>query len=180
MSVLDHKAKMIDGSEVDLKQYEGKLVLVVNTASRCKLTPQLRDLEYLHKKYKVRGLVVLGFPCNQFANQENGEAHEIDSYYRGKFGVTFPIFDRVEVNGKDAHPFFEALRSKAKGFMGSTGIKWNFTKFLVAPNGKVERWASPTNPRAMEKRIEELLPEAPKADRKRPVLRRRRVSAPRP
>ncbi|MEO5852518.1 MAG: glutathione peroxidase [Nocardioides sp.] len=139
----DFKATSIDGREVDLADYDGKVVLVVNTASQCGFTPQYAGLQELHDSYTDQGFAVLGFPCDQFGNQEPGEDAEIASFCERNFGVTFPLFAKVEVNGDDAHPLFEWLRSEKGGLLGSK-IKWNFTKFLVGKDGQVVKRYAPT------------------------------------
>nr|WP_297168306.1 glutathione peroxidase [uncultured Dysgonomonas sp.] len=145
------------GSDVDLSQYRGKVLLIVNTASKCGFTPQYKGLEYLYQKYKERGLVVLGFPCNQFANQEPANDDEIASFCELNFGVTFPLMKKVDVNGKAASPVYKFLKRKAGGFLFS-GIKWNFTKFLVSRDGEtVKRFSSVTKPEYLEKYILPLI-----------------------
>jgi glutathione peroxidase len=152
-----------DGKEKELKSYEGQVVLVVNTASKCGFTPQYKGLEALYKKYKDRGFVVLGFPCDQFAHQEPGNDAEIASFCELNFGVTFPLMSKIEVNGAGTHPVFEFLKSKAPGTIGRA-IKWNFTKFLVGRDGRaVLRFAPTTDPEKLEKDIEEALSRAPAA-----------------
>lgn len=128
-----------------MEEFRGKTLLVVNTASKCGLTPQYEGLEKLYKKYKEKGLVVLGFPCNQFANQEPGDEQSIAEGCLVNYGVTFPMFAKVEVNGKNAHPIFVFLRSKLRGFLGGR-IRWNFTKFLVDPSGRPLKRFSPGTP----------------------------------
>ena len=159
MSTLhDFAANGLDGKNIDLKQYKGKVVLVVNTASKCGLTPQYAGLEALHEKYGKRGLAVLGFPCNQFAAQEPGTAEEIGEFCQNNYGVTFQMFDKVEVNGDGAHPLYKWLTQAAPGLLGSEAIKWNFTKFLVGPEGRVvKRYAPQTEPAKLESDIDKLL-----------------------
>jgi len=159
MSTLhDFSANGLDGKNIDLKRYQGKVVLVVNTASKCGLTPQYAGLEALHEKYGKRGLEVLGFPCNQFAGQEPGSAGEIGAFCQKNYGVSFQMFDKVEVNGEGAHPLYKWLAQAAPGLLGSEAIKWNFTKFLVRPDGTVvKRFAPQTEPAKLEGDIEELL-----------------------
>jgi len=140
----DFKATSIDGREVDLADYDGKVVLVVNTASQCGFTPQYAGLQELHDSYTAQGFAVLGFPCDQFGNQEPGDDAEIASFCERNFGVTFPLFAKVDVNGEDAHPLFEWLRSEKGGLLGSK-IKWNFTKFLVGKDGQVVKRFAPTS-----------------------------------
>jgi len=145
------------GKQVPMRTYEGKVVLVVNTASKCGFTPQYKGLETLYKKYRDRGLVVLGFPCDQFAHQEPGTDAEIASFCQLNFGVTFPLMSKVEVNGKRTHPVFEFLKAKTAGILGGA-VKWNFTKFLVGRDGKkVRRFSPATEPEKLERDIEEAL-----------------------
>jgi len=146
-----------DGKELNLGDYSGKVLLVVNTASKCGFTPQYKGLEELHRKYKDRGLVVLGFPCDQFAHQEPGEDSEIAAFCQRNFGVSFPLMSKVEVNGAGTHPVFAFLKSRAPGAIGGA-VKWNFTKFLVRRDGKtVTRYAPTTEPESLEKDIEAAL-----------------------
>ncbi|SDD68482.1 glutathione peroxidase [Sphingomonas sp. YR710] len=157
-SIYDFSAKAIDGSEVRLDHYRGKALLIVNTASKCGFTPQYEGLEKLHEELSDRGLAILGFPCNQFGQQEPGSAEEIASFCRLTYDVKFPMFARIDVNGADAHPLYTWLKSQAKGLLGSEGIKWNFTKFLVDRDGKViDRYAPTTKPEAIRADIEKLL-----------------------
>jgi glutathione peroxidase len=151
-------AKANDGREFPFASLEGKVVLVVNTASKCGFTPQYKGLEELYRKYKDRGLVVLGFPCDQFAHQEPGSDAEVASFCQLNFGVSFPLMSKVEVNGKGTHPVYAYLKSKApRSLLGST-IKWNFTKFLVAKDGgAVSRFAPTVEPSELEKDIEAAL-----------------------
>ena len=161
MSVLNCEAVRLDGSEESLNQYSGKVVLVVNTASKCGFTPQYEALEGLYKTYKDQGLEVLGFPCDQFGGQEPGDHGEIASFCQKNYGVTFPMFQKIEVNGKNAHPFFESLKKAAPGLLGSKAIKWNFTKFLLNKKGEVvERYAPTADPKSFKDAIEQLLDEA--------------------
>ncbi len=157
MNFYDFDAQTIQGKIQSMSSYQGKVVLVVNTASQCGLTPQFAGLEELHKKYHDKGLVVLGFPCNQFGNQDPGNAQEIEEFCQLNYGVSFPMFDKVEVNGPAAHPLFKYLKSKLGGWFGSS-IKWNFTKFIVDKHGKpVKRFSPTTNPAKMEALIQKLL-----------------------
>jgi glutathione peroxidase len=150
--------KAADGGQTTLSAYAGQVLLIVNTASKCGFTPQYEGLEALHRKYKDRGLAVLAFPCNQFGAQEPGDAAEIASFCRLTYDVTFPVFGKIDVNGEDTAPLFRHLKSSAKGVLGSEGIKWNFTKFLVDRDGRVvERYAPTTKPEALAKDIEKLL-----------------------
>ncbi|WP_066643214.1 glutathione peroxidase [Serinicoccus hydrothermalis] len=154
----DFEAETLTGDQQDLGDYAGRAVLVVNTASRCGFTPQLEGLEHLHSELADRGLVVLGFPYNQFGNQEPGDAQEIGEFCQRNYGVSFPMFAKVDVNGDDAHPLFAWLRSQKKGLLGGR-IKWNFTKFLIAPDGSVVgRYAPTTDPLAIRADIEKVLP----------------------
>lgn len=153
----DLKALRNDGTELDFASLAGKAVLVVNTASKCGYTPQYTGLEALWKTYGERGLVVLGFPCDQFAHQEPGSDAQIAEFCSLNFGVTFPLMAKVSVNGKDAHPVFEYLKNEAPGLIGKA-VKWNFTKFLVARDGRtVTRFAPDFEPAKMEGAIEEAL-----------------------
>lgn len=154
----DLSAPLLDGKAQDFSAYKGKVVLVVNVASKCGFTPQYTGLEALWKKYKDRGLVILGFPCNQFGQQEPGDAQEIASFCSLTYPVSFPLFAKVEVNGDGTHPVYRHLKSEAPGVLGTEGVKWNFTKFLVDKKGKVvSRYAPTTTPDALEKDIEKLL-----------------------
>ncbi|MDP1878335.1 MAG: glutathione peroxidase [Actinomycetota bacterium] len=145
------------GQEVSLSQFEGQPILVVNTASKCGFTPQYDGLQKLHEEFKDRGLVVLGFPCDQFGHQEPGDDEQIDEFCRINFGVDFPLSTKIDVNGSDTHPVFAFLKDHTSGLLGSS-IKWNFTKFLVAPDGTtVTRFNPQTSPEALEPDIEALL-----------------------
>jgi glutathione peroxidase len=140
----------IDGSSGTLADYDGKVLLIVNTASKCGFTPQYKGLEALWKQFGDQGLVILGFPCNQFGAQEPGSEDDIASFCELNYGVTFPLFAKVDVNGPSAHPLFQALKAAAPGLLGSEGIKWNFTKFLVSRDRtRVERFAPTTSPEAI-------------------------------
>ncbi|MGC9151536.1 MAG: glutathione peroxidase [Microbacter sp.] len=151
------QAKLLDGQEVSMKNYEGKVVLIVNTASKCGFTPQYEGLEALYKKYADQGFVILGFPCNQFANQEPGNAQEIASFCHTTYGVTFPMFEKIDVNGVNATPLYKWLKQVLPGTMGNA-IKWNFTKFLLDRHGNpVKRYAPQVKPESIEKDIEALL-----------------------
>jgi glutathione peroxidase len=157
-TVYDFSAKTIDGKSRKLSDYKGKVLLVVNTASKCGFTPQYKGLEALYEKYKSKGLVVLGFPSNQFGQQEPGPDDEIAEFCEMNFGVTFPLFSKVDVNGDAAHPLFKYLTSTKKGLLGSEAIKWNFTKFLIGRDGNVvERYAPTTKPEDLEGDIERVL-----------------------
>ena len=156
-TVHDFSAQLADGSEVSLGDYKGKVLLIVNTASKCGFTPQYEDLERVHAEYKDRGFSVLAFPCNQFGAQEPGSREEIVQFCETRFGTTFPLFDKIEVNGDNAHPLYEFMKDKARGLMGSKSIKWNFTKFLVDAEGNVvARYGSQTKPGAIEADIKAL------------------------
>ncbi|MBP5323098.1 MAG: glutathione peroxidase [Bacteroidaceae bacterium] len=155
--IYDFKALTSKGAELDFSQFEGKVLLIVNTASKCGFTPQFAGLEELNQKYKDKGLVVIGFPCNQFAHQDPGTDEEISGFCQLNYGVTFQIMKKVDVNGKDAHPIFNYLKKETGGLFGSA-IKWNFTKFLVSRDGNtIKRFAPTTAPKDIEKDIEELL-----------------------
>jgi glutathione peroxidase len=153
----DFKATALDGHEQDLADYQGKVVLVVNTASQCGLTPQFSGLESLYEKYVDEGLVVLGFPCNQFAGQEPGNADEIGAFCQQNYGVSFPMFDKIEVNGENTHPLYQWLKTEKGGILGDA-IKWNFTKFLVGRDGQViKRYSPTTEPEKIASDIEDAL-----------------------
>ena len=150
----DLKATSLDGKEIKMDLYKGKTVLVVNTASKCGLTPQYEGLEKLYEKYKDKGFEILGFPCNQFGNQEPGDEKSISEGCLINYGVTFQMFSKIDVNGEDAHPIFKYLKSKLKGFPGSK-IKWNFTKFLIDSTGKpIKRFGPTTKPEIIDKKLE--------------------------
>ena len=158
MSLFDYTVKAIDGTEISLREYQGRPLLIVNTASKCGFTPQYEGLEKLYQKLKDRGFLVLGFPCNQFGGQEPGSEEEIKSFCELTYKTTFPLFAKVDVNGENAHPLFEFLKKEKKGLLGTEGIKWNFTKFLVDKDGEVvERYAPNTAPADIEKDILALL-----------------------
>ena len=158
MSLYDFSAETLDGQPAPLREYQGKVVLIVNTASKCGFTGQYAGLEALYRKYRDRGLVVLGFPCNQFGKQEPGDAAEIASFCSLTYDVDFPMMKKIEVNGPKAHPLYAYLKKAKKGFLGSEGIKWNFTKFLVDRQGQVVgRFAPTVEPKALEGEIEALL-----------------------
>jgi glutathione peroxidase len=157
-TIYDFSAKTLDGKPTDLRDYAGKPLLVVNTASKCGFTPQYAGLEELHRRYSERGLVVLGFPCNQFGEQEPGSAAEIGAFCQKNYGVSFPMFEKIDVNGEGAHPIYRWLTDNARGILGTQRIKWNFTKFLLDRNGAIVARFSPlTKPEALTKRIEALL-----------------------
>ncbi|WP_136418842.1 MULTISPECIES: glutathione peroxidase [Oxalobacteraceae] len=159
-TVYDFNATSLDGKPVDLKKYRGKVLLIVNTASNCGFTPQYKGLEAVYEQFKDKGVEVLGFPCNQFGAQEPGTADEIGAFCEKNYGVSFPLFDKIDVNGANAHPLFKHLKSEARGLMGSEAIKWNFTKFLVRKDGTVyKRYAPQTEPKELMRDIEKLLAE---------------------
>ena len=143
MNFYNFSANKMNGQEVKMEEYKGKVVLIVNTASKCGLTPQFDELEELYKKYKDQGLEILGFPCNQFAKQDPSSNDEIHSFCKLNYGVTFTMFEKVDVNGENAHSLYKYLKSEAKGLL-SKEIKWNFTKFLINTEGEVVRRYSPT------------------------------------
>jgi glutathione peroxidase len=150
-SIYDFSAKSIDGTEQSLATYRGNTLLIVNVASKCGFTPQYEGLEALYRKYRDRGLVVLGFPCDQFGHQEPGDENEIKSFCTLHYDVTFPLFAKIDVNGDHAHPLYEHLKHQAKGMLGTEAIKWNFTKFLVDRNGNVvQRFESAVTPDSTE------------------------------
>ncbi|MCL1144320.1 glutathione peroxidase [Shewanella gaetbuli] len=150
--------KDIQGNDIHMNTFAGKVILIVNTASKCGFTPQYQALETLYQKYKQQGLVVLGFPCNQFGQQEQGNESEISEFCELNFGVTFPMFSKIEVNGDNTSPIYQYLKKSAKGILGSQSVKWNFTKFLVDKNGTViERYAPTTKPEDLEEKIKSLL-----------------------
>ncbi len=153
----DAEVRTLAGETVDLSMIRGKVALIVNTASKCGFTPQYKGLEELHQKYAEQGLLVLGFPCNQFGRQEPGSSDEISGFCQKNYGVSFQMFEKIEVNGDGAHPVFRHLKSEAPGLLGSEAVKWNFTKFLVDQDGKVTRFAPKTEPKAIASKIEELL-----------------------
>jgi glutathione peroxidase len=157
-TVYDFDATDIDGAVQAMADYRGKVLLVVNTASKCGFTPQYAGLEELHAKYEDRGLVVLGFPCDQFGHQEPGDEAEIKNFCSLTYDVGFPMFSKVNVNGKDAHPLFQYLKKEARGVLGTEAIKWNFTKFLIDRDGRVVRRYAPTDtPKSIEKDLAAVL-----------------------
>ena len=148
----------IGGEQTDLSAHEGKLLLIVNTASKCGLTPQFEGLEALHQRFGAQGLQVLGFPCNQFANQDPGSADEIASFCQLNYGVSFPMYAKINVNGPDTHPLFAQLKAAAPGLLGSKAIKWNFTKFLVDRDGTIrKRYGPKTTPEQIAPDLEKML-----------------------
>ncbi|MEO7107828.1 MAG: glutathione peroxidase [Rhodoferax sp.] len=157
-TVYDFDALAIDGKSVLLNQFKGKPMLIVNTASACGFTPQFAGLEELHKTYGKKGLVVLGFPCNQFGGQDKGSNGEIAEFCQLNYGVSFPMMAKIDVNGGEAHPLYKWLSSEAPGLLGTKAIKWNFTKFLVGKDGQVlKRYAPTDTPKSMAEDIEAAL-----------------------
>ena len=158
-NIYEFSAQSLTGENISLDEFRGKVVLIVNTASKCGFTPQYAGLQEIYEKHKDEGFVVLGFPCDQFANQEPGGNAEIGEFCRVNFGVTFPMFAKIEVNGENTHPLYKYLKHCLPGILGE-GIKWNFTKFLVSSDGvPVERYGSTTTPARLERDIVELLKE---------------------
>jgi glutathione peroxidase len=158
MSVYDHSAPLLNGEHVSLSKWRGQVLLIVNTASHCGLTPQYSGLQRLYERLGPQGLTVLGFPCNQFMAQELGSESEITRFCRENFGVTFPMFSRLNVNGRKAHPLYRHLKRQKRGFLGIPMIKWNFTKFLIDRDGNaVARYAPKTKPEDLEAPIKKLL-----------------------
>jgi glutathione peroxidase len=157
-SIYDFTAPRLGGGQIRLDEFRGKPLLIVNTASECGFTPQYAGLEKLYRGFKDRGLVVLGFPCDQFGHQEPGDAEAIADFCQSNYGVTFPMADKIEVNGEGAHPLYAYLKAAAPGVLGSESIKWNFTKFLVDKNGQVVgRYAPATKPEELGVELEPLL-----------------------
>ena len=158
MSVYDYSAKTLDGQDVNLADYRGQVLLIVNTASKCGFTPQYEGLEALYKTYKDRGFTVLAFPCDQFGAQEPGNAEEIANFCSLTYDVTFPVMSKIDVNGADAHPLYRFLKREQKGVLGTEAIKWNFTKFLIGKDGEVvERFAPTVKPEDLKVAVEALL-----------------------
>jgi glutathione peroxidase len=156
--IYDFSARTLQGKNVSLGDFKGQALLIVNTASRCGFTPQYAGLETLYEKLSGKGLTILGFPCNQFGKQEPGSPDEIGAFCQMNYGVSFPMFDKIDVNGANAHPLYEYLKCEQPGVLGTKNIKWNFTKFLVDRNGKVvDRFAPMTKPEDIEKSIEKVL-----------------------
>lgn len=157
MKFYDFTARKMNGQEIKMEQYKGKAILVVNTASKCGLTPQFKELEELYLKYKDSGFEILGFPCNQFAKQESGSNEEINSFCQLNYGVTFTMFEKIDVNGKNAHPLYKYLKNNSKALL-TKDIKWNFTKFLIDMEGNViKRYAPTISPLKIKDDIEKLL-----------------------
>ena len=158
-SIYDFKAVRNNGTELDLADFKGKVLMIVNTASKCGFTPQYKGLEALYQKYKDQGLVILGFPCDQFAHQEPGDDAQIAQFCEINFGVTFPLMKKIDVNGDNADPVFKFLKSQTRGLLGSS-VKWNFTKFLISRDGsRIERFAPVTTPESLDKKIADWLAE---------------------
>lgn len=157
-SFYDYSADSLDGQKIAMTSFKGKVVLVVNVASKCGFTPQYTGLEALYQRFRDQGLVILGFPCNQFGAQEPGSAADIKQFCSLTYPVSFPILAKIEVNGTNAHPLYEFLKKAKPGVIGTEAIKWNFTKFLINKHGEVvERFAPQTTPESLEKQIEALL-----------------------
>lgn len=160
MSLYDLTVKTLDGKDQPLSEYRGKTLLIVNVASACGFTPQYAGLEALYRRHKAQGLVVLGFPCNQFGQQESGDATEIRQFCSETYDITFPLFAKVAVNGPETHPLWTYLKSQQRGVLGTEAIKWNFTKFLVGPDGQVlQRYAPRTTPARIEEDFPALAPQ---------------------
>lgn len=158
MSIYPFSARTLSGEDSRLGDFAGKVLLIVNTASECGFTPQYRELQTLYERYRDRGFEVLGFPCNQFGQQEPGSAAEIGAFCERKYSVTFPLFEKIDVNGEHAHPLFRHLKHVAPGLLGTEAIKWNFTKFLVDRTGsRIKRYGPRTKPLALTADIESLL-----------------------
>ena len=156
--IYDFSARTLQGKNVSLGDFKGQALLIVNTASKCGFTPQYAGLETLYEKLSGKGLTILGFPCNQFGKQEPGSPDEIGAFCLTNYGVSFPMFDKIDVNGANAHPLYEYLKREQPGVLGTRNIKWNFTKFLVDRSGKVvDRFAPMTKPEDIEKSIEKVL-----------------------
>jgi glutathione peroxidase len=157
-TIYDFTADTLAGKPIKLEEYRGKVLLVVNTASNCGFTPQYEGLEQVYQQFKDKGVEVLGFPCNQFGSQEPGGSEEIGAFCQKNYGVSFPMFSKIEVNGADAHPLYKYLKSEKSGILGIEAIKWNFTKFLIAKDGSVfKRYAPQTPPKDLMADIEKLL-----------------------
>ena len=158
-SIYDFKALRNNGQEQDFSEFKGKVLMIVNTASKCGFTPQYKGLEALYQKYKDQGFVIVGFPCDQFAHQEPGDDAAIAQFCEINFGVTFPLMKKIEVNGKDAHPIYKYLKAETKGLLGGA-IKWNFTKFLISRDGsRIQRFAPTATPESLDEKVAALLAE---------------------
>lgn len=158
-TIYDFKAFRNNGQELDFAQFKGKVLMIVNTASKCGFTPQYKGLEALYQKYKDQGFVIVGFPCDQFAHQEPGDDAAIAQFCEINFGVTFPLMKKIEVNGKDAHPIYKYLKAETKGLLGGA-IKWNFTKFLISRDGsRIQRFAPVATPESLDEKVAALLAE---------------------
>lgn len=158
MSIYKFSATNIKGQDVEFSEYRNKVLLIVNTASKCGFTPQFEGLESLHSELETEGLAVLGFPCNQFGSQDPGDESQIEDFCKLNYGVSFPMFSKIDVNGSNAHPLYDYLKKEARGVLGSKGIKWNFTKFLVNRDGVVvHRYAPNEKPEKIKADIQELL-----------------------
>ncbi len=158
MELQKYEMALLDGKQQSLAEYQGKVVLIVNTASKCGFTPQYQGLETIYKKFKDQGLVVLGFPCNQFGKQEPGESSEIGAFCEKNYGVTFPVFEKIDVNGDNAAELYVDLKKEAPGLLGTQKIKWNFTKFLIGRDGDIiDRYAPTTKPEDIEEDIGKAL-----------------------
>jgi glutathione peroxidase len=158
-SIYQFEVKNIQGETVPLETYQGKVLLIVNTASKCGFTPQYDGLEKIYKEYQAQGLEILGFPCNQFGAQEPGSEAEIASFCQLNYGVSFPMFAKIDVNGSHSHPLYDYLKTQAPGLLGSKDVKWNFTKFLVDANGKViKRYAPQDTPESIGRELKKYLP----------------------
>lgn len=157
-TVYQYSGTTLKGEEVPLENFKGKVLLVVNTASKCGFTPQYKGLEAMYEKYKEKGLEILGFPCNQFGKQEPGDSEAISEFCELNFGVSFPLFQKIDVNGPNTHPLYQHLKSEAPGLLGSQAVKWNFTKFLINQEGRVLKRFAPTDtPEKIEKEVAKLL-----------------------
>jgi len=157
-TIYSFSARAIDGHEVPLADYRGQVLLVVNVASECGFTPQYAGLETLYRDYREQGFSILAFPCNQFGRQEPGDAHEIKAFCTSRYDVSFPLFEKIDVNGPSAHPLYAWLKSQKAGVLGSESIKWNFSKFLVDRDGRVvQRWGSTAKPESLRREIERAL-----------------------
>ena len=158
MDLNKYEMPLLNGTQQPLSEYQNKIVLIVNTASHCGFTSQYQGLEALYQKYKDQGLVVLGFPCNQFGKQEPGDSTEIGAFCEKNYGVTFPVFEKIDVNGDSATPIYKDLKKEAPGLLGTQNIKWNFTKFLLGRNGDIlERYAPTTKPEDLEEDLQQAL-----------------------